>query len=85
MSRRRSKEVEREVEARRAALCVLFAADITSRRAEELMVDSYATLQEVLPGIEHAWERVEARVLGVADQLDRLNAAVQRVSPALEA
>ncbi len=77
----KSKHVELEICARRVALWMLFAMDVTGRDVEELLFESYATLHELEPQLDQAWERVEQRITGVNDSFDDLNNSIQAVSP----
>lgn len=77
----KSKEVEIEICARRVSLWMLFAMDVTGRDVEELLFESYATVLELEPELDRAWERVEARITGVNDAFAELNASIQQVSP----
>ena len=79
MAKHKVDEVDRA--ARRAALWLLHAMDITGRGMDELLSDSRATAVDVEPQLAGAWPRVEARVIGVSQQLEQLNREVQAVSP----
>ena len=71
----------RDVAARKAALWMLHALDVTGRGMDELLRDSEETALELEPSLEGGWRDVEARVIGVSQDLPDLNAKVQAVSP----
>jgi len=67
--------------ARRVALWVLFAMDVTHSEPEPLMTDMFSTAMDLEEDTPDAWEFVEARVLGVFERLDALNEEIQGLSP----
>lgn len=77
----KSRTVESEIRARKAALWILFAMDVTGLPMEELLFDSRSTLYDLEPELEHGWSRLEDRLNGLYDEMDRINAEIQKVSP----
>lgn len=71
----------KDTAARRVALWLLWAADVTGRSGDEILLESYATAVEIEPAITSCWKDVEARVQGASDRLEMLNEQVQAVSP----
>ncbi len=71
----------KDAAARRVALWLLWAADVTSRAGTEVLLESRNTAIDVEPRVATRWREVEARVQGVSDRLEMLNEQVQAVSP----
>jgi N utilization substance protein B len=71
----------KDAAARRVALWLLWAADVTGRPGSEVLLESYSTAIEVEPKVASRWKEVEARVQGVSDRIQMLNEQVQAVSP----
>lgn len=65
--------------ARRAALWLVYALDVTGGSVDEALDAAHYTVDELQRG--HAWETVERIVRGVSDRWDELNETVQAVSP----
>lgn len=67
--------------ARRAALWVLYLVDVGGADPREALEQSRQTIEELEPEVVDRWSMVEARVMGVFDNFEAVNEAVQSVSP----
>lgn len=71
-----------QIQSRRIALWALYAVDVGAGvDAEDLLIDAYATLEEIVDELPELWPDIERRVFGVAEHAESLNATIQRASP----
>ncbi|MBA2664043.1 MAG: transcription antitermination factor NusB [Bradymonadaceae bacterium] len=72
---------ERNKNARRIVLWMLYATDISKRSPQAVLASSLAIAEEFVPDAAQCWDLVTERVTGAYEQLDTLNAEIQALSP----
>ncbi len=67
--------------ARRIALWLLYATDVSHLSPQAVMANSLEIVEEIIPDAAACWELVRARLNNVWEQRDALNAEIQALSP----
>lgn len=70
-----------ERRARKIALWLLYATDVTGAEVDETINFSQESMDDILKSNPELWTRVTNIVNGVTDNLDALNESIQAVSP----
>ena len=78
---KKSSPVESPKKARRAALRVLYAIDVSGLPLEKALADTRETLREEDDDPNPYWEEVALRVRGVIEALDKLDDEIRVLSP----
>jgi N utilization substance protein B len=69
------------MKAREVALWSLYGMDVAERLAPESIDDFYPIAHDLAPEISELWHDIESRLVGVIEDMARLDEEIQKVSP----